>query len=78
MLDRRYDEIKSDKVKLIPGDEVEGYSARKAPPPDASQPIHDRIRAHPEACCNRSIRLRIYSCRRAASGSIRDARLAGT
>jgi predicted transcriptional regulator len=28
-LDRRYDEIKSGKVKLIPGDEVEDYFRRK-------------------------------------------------
>jgi hypothetical protein len=30
MLDRRYDEIKSDKVKLIPGDEVEAYFREKS------------------------------------------------
>jgi hypothetical protein len=39
MLDRRYDDIKSGRVKLIPGDEVEGYfreksaAARRAPQP---------------------------------------------
>jgi hypothetical protein len=30
MLDRRYDEIKSGKVKLIPGDEVEAYFREKS------------------------------------------------
>ena len=29
MLDRRYDEIESGKVKLIPGDEVEEYFRKK-------------------------------------------------
>lgn len=30
MLDRRYDEIKSGKVKLIPGDEMEAYFREKS------------------------------------------------
>lgn len=30
MLDRRYDEIKNGKVKLIPGDEVESYFREKS------------------------------------------------
>jgi predicted DNA-binding protein len=30
MLDRRYDDIKSDKVKLIPGDEIEAYFREKS------------------------------------------------
>ena len=30
MLDRRYDEIKSGKVKLIPGDEMETYFREKS------------------------------------------------
>lgn len=39
MLDRRYDEVKSGRVKLIPGDEVEAHfreksaAARRAPQP---------------------------------------------
>ena len=30
MLDKRYDELKSGKVKLIPGDEVEAHFAAKS------------------------------------------------
>lgn len=30
MLDRRYDEIKSGKVKLIPGEEIEAYFREKS------------------------------------------------
>jgi predicted DNA-binding protein len=30
MLDRRYDEVKSGRVKLIPGDEVEAYFREKS------------------------------------------------
>jgi predicted DNA-binding protein len=39
MLDRRYDEVKSGRVKLIPGDEVEAYFREKsAAARRASQP----------------------------------------
>jgi predicted DNA-binding protein len=40
MLDRRFDDIKSGRVKLIPGDEVEAYFREKAQTPVAC----DRIR----------------------------------
>jgi predicted transcriptional regulator len=38
MLDARYDDIKSGKVKLIPGDEVEGYFREKSAAARRSQP----------------------------------------
>ncbi|HEY2857522.1 MAG TPA: hypothetical protein VGJ21_03850 [Terracidiphilus sp.] len=38
MLDSRYDDIKSGKVKLIPGDEVEAYFWEKSTAARRSQP----------------------------------------
>jgi len=48
MLDSRYDDIKSGKVKLIPGDEVEAHFREKSAARRCS-PVHDRLRFHPEA-----------------------------
>jgi predicted DNA-binding protein len=38
MLDSRYDDLKSGKVKLIPGDEVEAYFREKSAAARRSQP----------------------------------------
>ena len=38
MLDRRYDEIESGRVKLIPGEEVEAYFREKSAAARRSQP----------------------------------------
>ena len=38
MLDSRYDDVKSGKVKLIPGDEVEAYFREKSAAARRSQP----------------------------------------
>jgi predicted transcriptional regulator len=38
MLDSRYDDIKSGKVKMIPGDEVEAYFREKSAAARRSQP----------------------------------------
>jgi len=46
MLDRRYDDIKSGKVKLIPGDEVFGRLRERATPARRSR-VHDRLRIPP-------------------------------
>jgi Putative addiction module component len=42
MLDRRYDDLKSGKVKLIPGDEVEAYFREKIAA-RRKLPVHDRV-----------------------------------
>jgi len=39
MLDRRYDDLKSGKVKAIPGDEVEAYFREKS----AARRVHDHV-----------------------------------
>jgi hypothetical protein len=41
MLDSRYDDLKSGKVKPIPGDEVEAYFREKSAA--ARRPVHDRV-----------------------------------
>jgi hypothetical protein len=41
MLDSRYDDLKSGKVKPIPGDEVESYFREKSAA--ARRPVHDRV-----------------------------------
>ena len=41
MLDSRYDDLKSGRVKPIPGDEVEAYFREKSAA--ARPPVHDRI-----------------------------------
>jgi hypothetical protein len=41
MLDSRYDDLKSGRVKPIPGDEVEAYFREKSAA--ARRPVHDRI-----------------------------------
>jgi predicted transcriptional regulator len=41
MLDSRYDDLKSGRVKPIPGDEVEGYFRKKSAA--ARRAVHDRL-----------------------------------
>jgi Ribbon-helix-helix protein, copG family len=41
MLDSRYDDLKSGKVKPIPGDEVEAYFREKSAA--ARRPVHGRV-----------------------------------
>lgn len=42
MLDRRYDDLKSGKVKAIPGDEVEAYFREKSAA-RRKRPVHDGV-----------------------------------
>jgi hypothetical protein len=44
MLNSRYDDLKSGKVKPMPGDEVESYFREKSAAARGSQPGHDRLR----------------------------------
>jgi hypothetical protein len=41
MLDNRYDDLKSGKVKAIPGEEVEAYFREKSA--TARRPVHGRV-----------------------------------
>jgi hypothetical protein len=43
MLDSRYDDLKSGKVKPIPGDEVEAYFREKSAAARRARSVHDRI-----------------------------------
>lgn len=43
MLNSRYDDLKSDRVRPIPGDEVEAYFRKKSDAARRSNPVHDRI-----------------------------------
>ena len=43
MLDSRYDDLESGKVKPIPGDEVEAYFREKSAAARRKRPVHDRI-----------------------------------
>ena len=47
MLNSRYDDLKSGRVKPIPGDEVEPTSAKRARPRAVRRPVHERIRFPP-------------------------------
>ncbi len=59
MLDSRYDNIKSGKVKLVPGDDALPAYARKARP--VARSVHDWLR-FPSGSGNRPLRhLGIYS-----------------
>jgi hypothetical protein len=43
MLDTRYDDLKSGKVKPIPGDEVEAYFREKSAAAHRKRAVHDRV-----------------------------------
>jgi len=47
MLNSRYDDLKSGRVKPIPGDEVEAHFREKSAAARRSHPVHDRVRLPP-------------------------------